>query len=278
MASQVAWSAGAARRSPTTAQIRVGVDGRHPGTLALRWAVHEAGLRGAPVVAVTALPLVTDDPGWAEAVARAVPPGTGVTRWSTDAPPAIALVDGLQPEDLLVLGRTSTAPMAHHRLGELTEAVLAAAPCPVVLVGHPGTLHGPHGRERIVVAIGGVDDLAPLRWAVDEAVLRHAELEVIHGWEPAPAMLPLTTSTPWPDYGPLVYASAADGIIQRALARCASTDLALPPVRLGSSADVAAVVLEAAESASLLVVGAGTGVGRHDAVRVLAPCPVVVVP
>jgi nucleotide-binding universal stress UspA family protein len=253
--------------------IRVGVDGTDAGTLALRWAVDEGELRHGIVTSVTTVAGPGPTHSWGDATVVAVGPGSGPRPDVTGATPFEALTDGLRSTDLLVLGRAEPPPWERHQLSPFTRRVLDVAPCPVALVGHPGTPHGPTGRERVVAAVEDADDLQPLRWAIDEARLRHAELEVIHVWEPIPDHL----SPGAAGFTPLVLERAAERVAADAVACCATDDLDVPPIHRGAVGPLADALAAVAHHASVLVVGSG-GLRRSPDARASVPCPVVVVP
>jgi nucleotide-binding universal stress UspA family protein len=142
-------------------------------------------------------------------------------------------------------------------------------------------------RQRIVV---GVDDseqaAAALRWALAEAVLRRATVEVVHAWSPPVSALP---------FGATLHLRANEGEID-ALARASVDELVdaalaemdqQPPevLRTILPGAPALTLVEVAESADLLVVGSHgrTGLSRLVIGSVAmacvqhAPCPVVVV-
>jgi len=139
------------------------------------------------------------------------------------------------------------------------------------------------GMQRVVVGIDGSDgSQRALRWAVEEAGRRGAELEVVHVWH-----LPYAGGYPYfagaIDLG--VFENDARAILDRAVATVDATAVpAVEPVLVQGGA--AWALVEAAKGADLLVVGSrGRGgfaglllgsVSQHVAAH--APCPVVVVP
>jgi nucleotide-binding universal stress UspA family protein len=136
--------------------------------------------------------------------------------------------------------------------------------------------------ERIVVGIDGSETAAAaLAFAMSEARLHDAELEVIISWtEPyvGPTMVAVAD--------PTVFADAAARTLGRALD---AVDAAAWPVKVSGRVvrgSAAAALVDAAKGADLLVVGSR---GRGGFVGLLlgsvsqqvvhhAPCPVVVVP
>ena len=141
---------------------------------------------------------------------------------------------------------------------------------------------------RIVVGVDGSEHAdAALRWALREAVLRGADLDVVAAWhEPfvpdLSGMAPVTTAT-------VAIAEETAKIVDRAIdAALVADDVAGDAVAIHRTVDhgpAAHVLLRAAEGADLLVVGsrgrggfAGLLLGSvsHDVAH-HAPCPVVIV-
>ncbi len=143
-----------------------------------------------------------------------------------------------------------------------------------------------HGR--IVVGVdGSAASNAALRWAADEAVRRHGRLEAVIAWRPSVALGPPAGHPP----------ASACSIAERAEDAEALLDTALAQVGGGQAAGAVEVerrvmrgsphrvLMEAADGASMLVIGGGSGklagklpwsTGRQ--VVNGARCPVVVVP
>lgn len=139
-------------------KVVVGVDGSGPSRDALRWALREAELRGAPVQVVHAwrYPVMTYAPGVLppptyahadlEAEARRVLDATvdAVTGGAPATPPVERLVvegaaaDQLTrragPADLLVVGHRGRGGFMGLLLGSVAEQCSAHARCPVVIV------------------------------------------------------------------------------------------------------------------------------------------------
>lgn len=137
---------------------------------------------------------------------------------------------------------------------------------------------------RIVV---GVDDSpggrAALKWALDEAALRHATLEVVHAWS-----LPLSEgwNSKWPadeDW----FRDDARTLVDRLIEQCGDAASAVEIVRVPLRCEGPAFgLLERSRSADLLVVGSrgrggfkGLLLGSVSTQCVHhATCPVVVIP
>jgi len=145
-----------------TETIVVGVDGSDPSRTALEWAVAEAKLRGAKLVAVHAwsyypsLPMDTLDPmlvapDFTDALGRDASDFVTreVERVRADAgdveiearpiegPAASVLVDVAKGADLLVLGTRGHGGFSGLLLGSVSQQISHHAPCPLVLVPHP---------------------------------------------------------------------------------------------------------------------------------------------
>jgi nucleotide-binding universal stress UspA family protein len=137
---------------------------------------------------------------------------------------------------------------------------------------------------RIVVGVDGsaIADAA-LRWAVDEARLRGARLDVVHAvWTyPAMATLPAGMAPPHDFEAQMV--AGAEEELREVLARVGVDGVEVDARVVRGAA--APVLVEAAEGADLLVVGsrgrggfAGLLLGSvSQRVAQLAPCPVVIV-
>jgi nucleotide-binding universal stress UspA family protein len=134
---------------------------------------------------------------------------------------------------------------------------------------------------RLVVGIdSSADSARALRWALDEAVLRGAEVELVHAY-PTPEIVALPAIVTMPTDDEL--RAGAEEIVRKALAEVGGPgDVPVTTtVRPGGSARV---LCEVAEGAELLVVGArGLGGFRglllgsvSQQVVAHAPCPVLI--
>ncbi len=141
-------------------QIVVGVDDSTGARAALRWAIEQAKLSGAPVKAVHAYDFHVawlDDPGihldeWrgrAEAQARArldevISEVTGgsqevvVSLVTVEGPATPTLLDASTDAHLLVVGSRGRGGFAGLLLGSVSQHCVEHARCPVVVVPAPG--------------------------------------------------------------------------------------------------------------------------------------------
>jgi nucleotide-binding universal stress UspA family protein len=141
---------------------------------------------------------------------------------------------------------------------------------------------GNGGGSRVVVGVDGSDAAqAALAWALEEARLRHATLEVVSTWQYPYEMAAGSFAVPAPAGEMRLW---AQDIIEQSLARL-EADESVPVVRRAEYGPAVTVLMERARRAELLVVGTRghsrlTGlflgsVSQYLAVH--APCPVLVV-
>lgn len=136
--------------------------------------------------------------------------------------------------------------------------------------------------SRIVVGVDSSENsLRALRWALEEAEVRAAEVELVHAF-PTPELVALPAVVTLPDQDELT--KAAEDVLDDALSKVGGPrDVRVTKtVRSGGAASV---LCDVAEGADLMVVGArGLGGFRglllgsvtHQVVA-HSPCPVVVV-
>ena len=142
-----------------------------------------------------------------------------------------------------------------------------------------------HSTARIVVGVDGSDGASnALRWALEEAALRSADVEIVHAWH-FPYVGDVTGMAAYVvDEEDL--AKTANEIVDHALAAAGPVPDGVSVRRLTTRGSEAAVLLDLAKGADLLVVGSR---GRGGFVGLLlgsvsqqvvhhAPCPVVIVP
>ncbi|MFF4656052.1 universal stress protein [Streptomyces sp. NPDC001381] len=281
----------------------VGVDGSEPSLRAVDWAADEAALRGVPLRVVYAslweryegsalaedlakpYEEVRADDIVATAARRAHRrrPEVKVSADVLAEEPEYALVREGRSASALVLGTRGRSGLVEMLLGSVSLAVAAHADCPVIVLrgGHDnrgGT--GTHGRVVVGVGEKGTDSAA-LRFAFEEARLRHAALDAVRAWRcPAHESTdhPLLAGEP-----ARLHEEAAAEVLEKAL-RDAPADVDLH--RRTVEGPARRVLLAASHEADLLVVGArrnpghlGLQLGRvAHAVLHHAACAVAVVP
>jgi nucleotide-binding universal stress UspA family protein len=135
---------------------------------------------------------------------------------------------------------------------------------------------------RIVVGVDASEDsLRALRWALEEASLRDASLEVVHAY-PIPELtaMPMIVSLPSDDE----LQKAAEQVLTDAIAAVGG-EVGVPITKIARAGSPAAVLCDVASDAAMMVVGArGLGGFRglllgsvsHQVVA-HSPCPVVTV-
>jgi nucleotide-binding universal stress UspA family protein len=171
-------------------QIIVGFDGSEASQAALTWAVAEACLHHARVVAWTVLDqhsrFPADPPTDLAQTRQRMKPiideiigGFPTEHRVGHGQVATELIGACGAADLLVVGSRGHNPLVNLLLGSVSRACLHAAPCPVVVV-RPEPSPAPP-RHRVIVGI----DASPyarhaLAVAAGEAKLRHAALHAVH--------------------------------------------------------------------------------------------------
>jgi nucleotide-binding universal stress UspA family protein len=137
-----------------TGTIVVGVDGSEPSKDALRWAIRQAELTGADVLAIIAwhlpntygqmLPEGLDFEHDARTslgeIIRDVlgpEPSVKVTAEVAEGSAAAALIEASTGADLLVVGSRGHGAFSGMLLGSVSEHCVSHASCPVVVLRHP---------------------------------------------------------------------------------------------------------------------------------------------
>jgi nucleotide-binding universal stress UspA family protein len=139
-------------------------------------------------------------------------------------------------------------------------------------------------RERIVAGVDGSPAAkAALRWAVEEAGRRASRLDAVIAWRPNPTIEPPAAHPPLSGCGPPSRREDAETELDLALGEIDVAGVEIERRVMRGSPH--RVLLEAAEGASMVVVGGRSGklAGKlpwstGQQVVLDAPCPVVVVP
>jgi nucleotide-binding universal stress UspA family protein len=279
------------------AVIVVGIDGSEESKLGFRWALDEARLRGTSLRVVHAEQHEDRDAegsAWLDRLVREVAgrrPGVEVARSVVQGPAAHVLVEEAKEAAMLVVGSRGHGGVAGLLLGSVSLQCVRDAACPVVVVrrpGEPALLPGARPAGEIVV---GVDGSRPskraLRFALEEARLRGASLQVVHAWKHATGGLYTyyTGGVGRQLGGPPRTREQEEQEWLARFVRCAVLGSDVPVVQRAVEGDPGHVLSEAAHGAALLVLGSrGWGgftglllgsVGQHCVHH--APCPVVIV-
>jgi nucleotide-binding universal stress UspA family protein len=182
--------------------VVVGIDGSATGREALRFALSEAELRGAPLRVVhtwTVPPLTTTGIGMIPAyerveyeldeaaagvieadLERVGARGVEIERLALHGDAAGALVELSDSADLLVVGSRGRGALAGAVLGSVSRACLYHAPCPVAVV-HVAH-HSSRGR-MVVGADGSPGAAAALEWAFAEARMRGSAVHAVAAYQ-----------------------------------------------------------------------------------------------
>jgi nucleotide-binding universal stress UspA family protein len=192
--------------------VVVGYDGSPTSVAALSWALEAAGLRGAGVRVVYAVPptpeIVAQFGGsiapdfamageagaqvLAAAVAEAhrVAPDIAVDTRVVYASASAALLTDTHEDEMLVVGSRGLGGFAELLVGSTGVQLASHARCPVVVIRPQASGRQPEpgsGAGRIVVGVDGspVSDEA-VHFAFQEASLRGVGVTALHAWEKAP--------------------------------------------------------------------------------------------
>ena len=288
-------------------EIVVGVDGSEHSAAALRWAAREAELHGGQLTAVLVWDLFNQrhpdgtrrfDPEYDEAHADAAllaaieaalgpEAAASVVRRPVCDVPAQGLIEAAKGAALLVVGARGLGGFRGLLLGSVSQQCLHHAPGPIAIVHPPREgREGADGAERVVVGVDGSEpSRAALRWALTEAALRHATVEAVHAWEVPVVYGPVIGAFPYDTKGVETGArELLDELVDGALSTVDAPGVTVE--RTAAPGGAAARVLDAAEHASLVVIGRRGlgGFGRlllgsvSEHVARHAPCPVVVLP
>lgn len=286
------------------AGIVIGVDGSDSAARALQWAWREAELHGWELHALLAWGYLsqyhadrstTFDPDYGAdralaAVAAYVEDALGPERAAAvqvsevcDLPVRALLGAGAEA-DLVVLGARGLGGFKGMLLGSVSQHCLQHATRPTAIVHDLVAPADGSAPERIVVGIDGSENSRrALGWAVEEARVRGASVDVVHAWH-----LPYVGGYPYTagSFDPTSLEDAARQTLDEVVDAVDTAGLAAPLERILHLGDAAGGVLETAKRAGLVVVGSrGLGgftglllgsVGHQVANH--APCPVIVIP
>ncbi|MBF5032928.1 MULTISPECIES: universal stress protein [unclassified Micromonospora] len=251
-------------------EILVGYDGSADASVALNWALDEAGRSGRPVRLAYVFEWLTVT-GWigpgvapgvwpdeaarqqvdelvrkAAADAAADRPGLTVHGEVFDGPPALVLQERSADAGMLVLGSRGHGGFGGLLAGSTAVSVAAHAHCPVVVVrdGQAAT-SGP----VVVGSDGSESALRALGFAVERAAQRDVPLRVLRAWEP-----PGDRWVP-PDFDPEQVAASERAAAEAELAPWRESFPDVPVEIEAVPGSASALLVEASRSAQLVVVG-----------------------
>ncbi|TDE15005.1 universal stress protein [Jiangella asiatica] len=264
-----------------TTSIAVGVDGSPDSGVALDWAAGEARRRGAalhvvyglfmPIAAVPFGPAAVLPPSdelrahaeglldqARQRVADTVP-GLPVQTFLIAKPPEHAILQVAATATLAVVGTRGIGTLGALTLGSVSARVAVRSHCPTVVVP---TAAIPRDDGPIVVGVDGSEhSAAALRFALEEAALRGAEVIAVHTYRLAASLLPELD----PDTAARATSAEVDDAVAMVkdaieLARqdTGSPATVVPRVEPGKPADE---LVEIGTDAALIVVGSR---GRGD--------------
>lgn len=170
--------------------------------------------------------------------------------------PGPTLVDVGASARLIVVGNRGHNALTDAILGSVSAHVVAHAAVPVAVIPASAPIDLPH--RRVVVGADGSDEsIAALRWGLSDTPTEET-VEVIHGWTYPTAARAAIPATDYPAHEDMAR-RVLDETIERAIG-------GLPPeeadgyrkriVRRLEFGDPRATLIEAAEDADLLVLGA----------------------
>ena len=185
-----------------TKHIVVGFDGTESSRNAVLWAAAEANVGNAAlrIVSCYELPIAGEASiGWSatavssvlleDAERRVVDVRTEVSTAFPDleviadvsaGPADVVLVDGVDIDDLVVVGASRHEGSSAFWLGTTARYAVRHSAAPVVVVRGAATGIPP---TRVVVGVdGSPDSLEALRWAGDEADRHGVNLVIVHSW------------------------------------------------------------------------------------------------
>lgn len=284
--------------------IVIGIDGSETSANALRWATREAQLHHQSVTAILAWGLLTQqhadrsnafNPHYngqdaletlRSYVTDAVGPEAAehVRLQPINDLPHRALIHASTDAALLVLGGRGLGGFKGMLLGAVSYQCLHHAACPIAIVREPVPEPSPGEPERIVVGIdGSASAHRALEWAVAEAQVRNATLEIVHSWQ---AYYGGGGAYGLAVVDPSLFEEPAQKVLDSCLDSIDVSGLSAPPKRTLVCDSAAHALLTSAKDADLLVTGSrGTGgfagllVGSTtNHVVHHAECPVVVIP
>lgn len=181
--------------------IVVGVDGSGDADAAVRWAAHEAAIRGVCLTLVQAIAMPS--PGWSnpdlrelyETDADAILDDavTNINDSMKDSAPedirrqvffsrpATALIDLSKDAEMVVVGAHGRGTLRRWLLGSVSNALIHHAHCPVAVIARDASPSSQDPKAPVILGFdGSASSEAAAEIAFREASMRGAELVVLH--------------------------------------------------------------------------------------------------
>lgn len=283
---------------PTTPPIVVGVEDVTRAEQALAWAAAEARLRRVPLRLVHAVPTHLYHPAnpaladrlqeagaqtlaSAQARVQQLAPDVEVSTALPLESPALALIEESRGADTLVVSAPHHSRWGAAVAGSTTLPLAGHAQCPLVVVRGSAPV-APRGR--VVLGVDGAEDgTEAVRFAFAFADRHGSSVVAVHAW--APPVVPTPLVTGMPDLHLDELGDSAEKVLEGALARARDQHPGVKVTEQVAQSHPVQVLLEAAEEADLVIVGAR---GRGGFAGLLlgsvshalvhnSPCPVAVV-
>ena len=285
--------------------VVVGVDGSPGSKVAVQWAARDAELRNVPLTLVHAVPATAGTwlesslvPMWMrgqrergrqvldEALKIAEEScQRGSAQIDCQMPCAMtvpALVDLSKDADLVVVGCLGTGTLRGRHMGSVSSGLVYHAHCPVAVIHDGVQLNADAAQAPVLVGIDGSRE-SELATAIafDEASRRKVGLAALHAWSDV-SVFDSIVSLPGPGWPAL--RAIEDELLAERLAGWGESYPDVPVSRLVARDKPASAIVDASESAQLVVVGghgrggfAGMVLGSVSAaVVLLARVPVIV--
>ena len=187
--------------------IIVGVDGSPASDAAVRWAAHDAVMRGVPLTLMhvqdpaartwSQIKVLEEVAEWQKSEGRGVlanaskiahditndPSPITINGELQFAAPCPTLVDRSEDAELIVVGTDGRGALARGLLGSISSGLVRHARCPVAVI-HDGEPRMPHPTDApVLVGVDGssASELAT-KIAFDEASRRRVGLVALHAW------------------------------------------------------------------------------------------------
>lgn len=264
--------------------IIVGVDGSPASDSAVRWAAHDAAMRGVPLTLThvenpaaptwSQAPILEQLKGWQEAEGRSIlanarkiaqdtvgekaeVPINAELLFSATVP---TLIELSQDAELIIAGTDGRGALTRGLLGSVSSGLVRHARCPVAVIHEEQSSRSRPAQAHVLVGIDGSpnSELAT-KIAFHEASLRHVGLIALHAWSNRELI-----ELPGIDWSQIK--AEEERLLAEALAGSQERYPDVNVTKLLVCDPPARALVEASDSAQLVVVGSH---GRHLASRMV---------